>query len=36
VKTVFCSSNADCTSTTGEGTCHGTCQNVGGVNQCVF
>ena len=36
VKTVFCSSNADCTVTNSEGTCNGTCTNIGGVNQCVF
>jgi len=36
VKTVFCSSNTDCTVTSGEGTCHGTCSSVGGVNECVF
>ena len=32
VKTVFCSSNADCT----VASCTGTCSNIGGVNQCVF
>jgi hypothetical protein len=36
VKTVFCSSNADCTVTNGEGTCNGTCTSIGGVNQCIF
>ena len=36
VKTVFCSSNADCVVTTSEGRCNGTCTNVAGVNQCVF
>jgi hypothetical protein len=36
VKTVFCSSNADCTVTNSEGTCTGTCTNVGGVSQCTF
>ena len=36
VKTVFCSSNANCVATSSEGTCSGTCTNVAGVNQCVF
>jgi hypothetical protein len=36
VKTIFCSSNADCTATNGEGTCNGACVSVGGVSQCVF
>jgi len=36
VKTVFCTSDADCTVTNGEGTCTGTCTSIGGVNQCVF
>ena len=36
VKTLFCTSNADCTVTNGEGTCTGRCVNVGGVNQCTF
>jgi hypothetical protein len=36
VKTVFCSSNSDCSVTNPEGTCTGTCTNTGGVNQCVF
>jgi hypothetical protein len=36
VKTVFCTSDADCTVTNGEGTCAGACTSIGGVNQCVF
>jgi hypothetical protein len=36
VKTVFCTSNADCTVSNGEGSCTGRCVNVGGVNQCQF
>jgi len=36
VKTVFCSTNADCTTTNPEGTCNGTCVTIGGVSQCVF
>ena len=36
VKTVFCTSDADCAVTNSEGTCNGTCTSIGGVSQCVF